>query len=96
MRLVSASPSERTAMRAARYLVVLLLPPLAGCAAFPALDGAPEPAASQAGYPDLLPIEELLAGVPPPPATDPATAVAARAAALRARAAALRAADLSG
>lgn len=80
----------------ARILVALLLPPLAGCATLPALDGAPGPAASQAEYPDLLPLEELLAGVPPPPATDPAAALAARAAALKARAAALRAADLSG
>ena len=83
-------------MRAARLLVALLMPPLAGCATFPAVDGAPEPAASQAAYPKLLPLEELLAGVPPPPTTDPAAELEARAAALKARAAALREADLSG
>ncbi|OYX45249.1 MAG: hypothetical protein B7Z02_01360 [Rhodobacterales bacterium 32-67-9] len=83
-------------MRAARLLAPLLLPLLGGCATFPALDSTPEPTVGQAAYPELLPLDELLAGVPPPPATDPAAALAARAAALKARAAALRAQDLSG
>lgn len=83
-------------MRVVRLVATLLTPVLAGCATFPALDAAPEPAATQAAYPALLPIDELLARVPPPPATDPAAALAARAAALKARAAALRQADLSG
>lgn len=83
-------------MRAARLVVSLLTPLLAGCATFPALDAAPKPAATKAVYPALLPVDELLARVPPPPATDPAAELAARAAALKARAAALRQADLSG
>ncbi|WP_347310431.1 hypothetical protein [Defluviimonas sp. SAOS-178_SWC] len=83
-------------MRVARLIAVLLLPPLGGCATFPALDTAPQPGASQAAYPDLLPLDVFIARVPPPPETDPAAELAARAAALKARAAALRAADLSG
>lgn len=80
-------------MRAPRLCLLCLLPALAACATFPALKDAP---ASQAAWPTLLPIDQILAGVPPSPATDPAAAVTARAAALKARAAALGQADPSG
>ncbi len=83
-------------MRAARLLALVLTPPIAGCATFPVLDASPEPAAAQADYPVLLPIDTILAQVPPEPETDPAAALMARAAALKARAAALQQVDLSG
>ena len=81
----------RPALRA-----LLLLPLIAGCATLPVLRDRPEPQAMQGAYPTLMPIDEALAAVPPPPATDPAASVAARAAALRARAAALRARGPAG
>jgi hypothetical protein len=80
-------------MRAARLGLVCLLPALAACATFPALKDAP---ATQADWPTLMPIDALLAAVPPAPTADPAASVAARARALRARAATLRSADPSG
>jgi len=66
---------------------------LAACATFPDLRGRPEPPATQSAYPTLLPIDALLAQVPPQPPADPGAAVSARAAQLRARAAALQAAE---
>ena len=74
----------------------LLIPLVSACATFPALDSVPEPQATQATYPALMPIDELLAQIPPPPTTDPAAEVEARAAALRDRAAALQAIQPSG
>lgn len=63
---------------------------LAACAQFPELDAARSADVADAPWPDLLPIETLLAG-PPPRATEAETdAVAARAAALRNRAARLK------
>ena len=83
-------------MRPARLIPICVLPALAACAALPALKDRPEAPATQAAWPALMPIDALLAAVPPAPAADPAAAVAARAAALRARAAALQAADPAG
>lgn len=80
-------------MRAALAGLICLAPALAACTTLPTVREAP---ATQAAWPTLMPIDTLLAGVPPPPVTDPALAVTARAAALRARAAALRAAGPSG
>lgn len=80
-------------MRAALAGLICLAPALAACTTLPTVREAP---ATQAAWPRLMPIDTLLAGVPPPPAADPAASVAARAAALRARAAALRSADSSG
>lgn len=83
-------------MRASPGLICLLTA-LAGCTALPDPKRAPErDPAAQAAWPVLLPIDEILAGVPPLPASDPAAAVTARAAALKARAAALGQADPSG
>lgn len=83
-------------MRTARLLPICVLPVLAGCAALPAFKDRPDATATQAAWPALMPIDALLATVPPAPAADPAAAVAARAAALRARAAALQSADPAG
>ncbi len=80
-------------MRAALAGLICLAPVLAACTTLPTVREAP---ATQAAWPRLMPIDTLLAAVPPPPAVDPAASVAARAAALRARAAALRSADPSG
>lgn len=74
-------------MRAPLCGLLCLLPILAGCASLP---GPREAAGTRAAWPALMPIDTVLAAVPPP-APDPAAAVAARAAALRARAAALQA-----
>ncbi len=52
-------------MRTARLGLLCLLPALAACATFPALKDAP---ASQAAWPTLLPMDTLLATVPPAPA----------------------------
>lgn len=79
-------------MRPALF-VSFIVPLLAACATFPELGDTPGPVATQAAYPVLLPIDTLLAQVPPAPPTDPGAAVAARAAALRARAATIGAAD---
>lgn len=82
-------------MRASRLGLICVLPGLAACAALPAVEDPAEASAAQAVWPALMPIDALLASVPPAPAADPAAAVAARAAALRARAAALQATDPS-
>ncbi|MFD1341420.1 hypothetical protein [Litorisediminicola beolgyonensis] len=64
---------------------------LAACTQFPELDAARSADVANAPWPDLVPIETLLAG-PPPRATEAETAsVSARAAELRARAARLQA-----
>lgn len=80
-------------MRAALAGLICLAPALAACASFPPIREAPT---TQAAWPTLMPIDEVLAGVPPPPPADPALAVTARAAALRARAAELRQAGPAG
>lgn len=83
-------------MRAARLGLICVLPALAACTALPALDDGQEASAARAEWPALMPIDGLLATVPPAPDSDPAAALMARAAALRARAAALQAAGASG
>ncbi len=81
-------PAAPAPIRAARCLVLAaVLGFAAGCSQFPALDAAAPPQAGPA--PVLLPMDQVLAAVPPA-AADPAPALAARAARLRARAAALR------
>ena len=77
-------------------IAALLIPLIAGCATFPLLEATPEQAVEQAAYPVLMPIDALLASVPPAPETNPQAELDARAAALRARAAALRNSDISG
>ena len=69
---------------------LLLLPLLAACATFPALDGTISDAARNAPYPTLTPVPPL------PGATVDAAdaAMAARIAALQARAARLRGMDI--
>ncbi len=79
-------------MRASLGLICLLTAP-AGCAVLPVPRQVP---AAQAAWPTLLPIDQILAGVPPLPAADPAASVTARAAALKARAAALAQDDPPG
>lgn len=64
---------------------------LAGLLALAACAGDRD--AAKADYPALLPLDALLASVPPMPATDPAASQGAAAAALRARADALRGQD---
>src|SRR5690606_25023119 len=93
---LSSAPLTEPPMRAARLLPICLMPVLAACATLPAFGDRPEAAAAQAAWPALMPIDALLAAVPPAPAADPAAAVAARAAALRARAAALQQVDPAG
>lgn len=71
---------------------------LPACTQFPALDRTITPALKAADYPDLVPLEPVLAsasstGVAPVQAT---AAIDARVAALRARAARLRGSVLSG
>ncbi|QBF31201.1 hypothetical protein [Thalassococcus sp. S3] len=65
---------------------------LCGCTQFPDLDDAVPPASEVADYPDLVPIDTLLAGNDPDPTTgqQEADALEARAAQLRARAARLQ------
>lgn len=64
---------------------------LAACTQFPELDSRTTRAPSNAPYPNLAPIDELLAGLPAPERGERiAQGLAGRAAALRARAARLR------
>ncbi|MCB2117378.1 MAG: hypothetical protein KDE00_14055 [Rhodobacteraceae bacterium] len=74
-----------------RLAPCLLAAALAGCTPLPKV-GAEDAAMRQASYPPLLPLEAILARVPPA-TPDPAAALAARAAALRARATALAATE---
>lgn len=86
-----ASLPEPLAMRAFPFACLVLAALGAGCATFPDVEAAETPAARAAGYPALMPIDELLAKAADervsPAEVD---AVQARAAALRARAADLR------
>jgi len=73
-------------------LIAGLVALMGGCAHFPELDAATDPAVFKAPYPTLLPFDQLK---PPPataPTTDPAAALDAEGAALRRRADALAAA----
>ncbi len=71
---------------------VLLVLSLAGCAPPPEIEAALGPEPEGTGYPELLPLSEILAEAPAetddPEAAD--AAMAARVAALKARAAALK------
>ncbi|WP_323784970.1 hypothetical protein [Thalassovita sp.] len=79
-------------MRATTALFIALsLTGLTGCADFPDLDDRIEPAARQADFPALLPLEPILAANAQSAITeDTDAALQARAGALRARAARLR------
>ena len=69
----------------------MLIAALAGCAQFPELDAATSATARDAPYPDLIPVEDIMAQVPQDRITpDTASGLSARVAALRARAARLR------
>lgn len=71
---------------------------LAGCTQFPELEGTVAPEVQKASYPDLVPLEPILANLEPG-GTDPAATSAGiegRLGALRARANAMRGAVLSG
>ncbi len=71
------------------HLIALVL--IAACTQFPDLDSRTTRAAADAPYPDLVPIDALLSGLPPPERGERiARGLAGRAAALRARAAVLR------
>ena len=73
-------------MRATAFLLICLA--CAGCESFPVLDERITPAARAAPYPELVPLDKLLAeteAAPPAPVIDPA-----REAALEARATQLR------
>jgi len=79
-----------------------LLPALAlmGCAQFPELEGRVRPGAAAAPYPELVPLDPILAAVPPPAEQADRSAAAGEAlsgrlARLEARAARLRGAVLS-
>ncbi len=78
-------------MTLSRPILVLLMA-LAGCAPPPEVEAALGPEPESSGYPELLPISEVLAEVPAedgaPETAD--AAMAARIAALKARAAALK------
>lgn len=70
----------------------LLLLVLAACTQFPQLDETVDPATEAADFPELVPLEPILAevAVQPDRAAETEATLAARAAALRARAARLR------
>ncbi|MEO1139976.1 MAG: hypothetical protein AAFW87_11020 [Pseudomonadota bacterium] len=71
--------------------VLVLLVTLAGCSQFPELDDNLSSEARAARYPDLVPVEDLRAGLTAPRITDETTTtLEGRVAALRARAARLR------
>ncbi len=64
---------------------------LAGCSDFPELDDAVSPTARKAGFPNLLPIDQLIAGAQEVQITEETvTTLQARIARLNARAARLR------
>lgn len=72
-------------------LICLTGPGLPGCTRFPELDAVVSPAAARADYPELVPVERIMAATPEPRiAEDTADTIEARAAALRARAGRLR------
>ncbi|WP_322866557.1 hypothetical protein U5922_010385 [Aquicoccus sp. G2-2] len=74
-----------------RLYLSLALVTLAGCTTFPELDGTVPAHLEQAGYPQLVPVEPLLARAETIQITDQTEAgISARVAALRARAARLR------
>ncbi len=75
-----------------RPIPVLLCAALcAGCTQFPDLDSAISPDAERAGYPNLVPVEQLKARVPEAQVSpDVASGLEARVANLRARAGRLR------
>jgi len=78
--------------------MVILAATSAGCTQFPELDRTLTPELEQSAYPDLVPLDPLLAraeqtGVEPVQAT---AAIDGRVAALRARAAGLRGSVLTG
>lgn len=78
-------------MRLCLISAVLFLATLAACTRFPDLDAAVTPGARTAGYPDLLPAEELRARVPEARLEEETPgSIEARIAGLRARAARLR------
>lgn len=84
-----------TPLRASALIFLVFLP--VGCTQFPALDDRITPAMEAAPYPELVPLEGLLAAVPERRA-DPVQAessLSARVANLRARAARLRGPILS-
>lgn len=73
-----------------RHLAILALA-LSACATYPELDARLDESDHTAPWPDLVPVETLLAAAGPADAATPTGDLAARLAALRARADALRA-----
>lgn len=78
-----------------RYAIGFIFVVLVGCADFPALDGAVDDTARNAGFPSLVPLDPLLAKVDQQTATSQITAASVatldgRIAALRTKAARLR------
>ena len=71
-----------------RLIALILIPFLAACTQFPQLDDAVSARAQDANYPDLVPVNGLLARAEPQNGTPEQTVAAmnARVAALRARA----------
>ncbi|ETX13042.1 hypothetical protein OCH239_13590 [Roseivivax halodurans JCM 10272] len=63
---------------------------LAACTTFPEIDAAETPGIDNAPYPDLVPIETLLAAEPPRATPELRAGVESRASALRGRASALQ------
>ncbi|MCR8723191.1 hypothetical protein [Frigidibacter sp. ROC022] len=87
----------RPARRPAILLCLAMTSGLGGCAPFPLQDGAGVEVAEAAPWPELLPMDRLLARQDEVGITDETTAgLLARAAALRARAARLRARQVGG
>ena len=70
---------------------------LAGCSDFPELDAAITPAARQAGYPSLMPIDQLIAGAQDVQITEETTTtLQGRVSRLKGRAARLRGPVIDG
>ena len=81
-----------------RAAILFLFLSVAACTQFPALDGTISPELENADFPDLVPIEPLLAGAAPVVANPVETTetLSARVAALRGRAEALRRRNING
>lgn len=77
-------------------LAVCLILALGACARPPALESTVTDADAGAPYPRLLPLDEVLAGLPAPDGAAEAPDLSGRIAALRARASGLRGAVVAG
>ncbi|MCU9847797.1 hypothetical protein OEZ60_07230 [Defluviimonas sp. WL0024] len=77
-------------MRPAVLIAVLTCAALAGCARFPEVEAAANPAVGDAPYPEFLQLETFDSITPPAPEADPTPELESGAAALKARAEALR------